>query len=126
MKEVQAKIGNQAYKTVITMGKHVILADEPLALGGQDSAATPADLLVGSLASCTVITLKMYISRKDWDIQEIRVDLNYDLDQRIIARKLTVVGAIDASIKKRLLTIANKCPIHKLLEPVIEIKTTIE
>ncbi len=126
MKEVQARIGEQAYKTLIKMGKHEVFADEPIVLGGQDLAATPADLLVGSLASCTVITLKMYVSRKDWDIHEIIVDLKYDLDQRVVERELTIVGTIDDAIRKRILTIANKCPIHKILEPVLEIKTIIK
>ena len=61
------------YRVDITNGTHTWRADEPLDLGGDDTGPNPYDLLLGSLAACTTITLSMYTKRKGIDMTSLSV-----------------------------------------------------
>lgn len=124
MEHLQATIAKDTYKTVVQTVNHTFLADEPQDKGGTDLAVNPLELVIGGLASCTVITLRMYINRKGWDIDEINVQIAYESSGEKAKRILSVSGEdVNEDVKKRLLLIANKCPVHKLLEKSIEIET---
>ena len=69
--------------TQVSTPNHIGLTDEPIEIGGQNKGPSPYDLLIGALASCTAITLRMYIDRKGWDVQRIRVRVNYSRDYQI-------------------------------------------
>jgi len=102
--------------------------DEPLDKGGKDLAPKPGELLAASLASCTAITLKMYIDRKAWEVGDIFVDVDIDRDDAItetsFTRSIKFGNAdLDADQLKRLMFIANACPVHKMLSNQIKIKT---
>ncbi|SFJ68754.1 OsmC family protein [Myroides guanonis] len=125
MKTLNASIKNTPFKTEINTEDHVIYADEPVELGGENTAPSPFELLVASLASCTLITLKMYANRKEWEIKEIKLKIEYDEESKKIQRVIELIGANSEVNKERMLLIANKCPIHKLLESVLNIKTEI-
>ena len=71
---IQANTTN-TYKTDITNGTHNLIADEPISIGGTDLGLNPGELLEASLASCTTITLRMYINRKEWQVDEIEVNV---------------------------------------------------
>ena len=123
----RAVIGRTQYQTLVTSGKHSIIADEPLDEGGTDTGMSPYNLLMASLASCTAITLRMYINRKMWHIEEIAVDLQmYRTGNGIlIESSLSFKGEATHEQQKRLLAIANACPIHKILVGNIAIATCI-
>ncbi|MBP1221511.1 OsmC family protein [Flavobacterium sp. 1355] len=130
MDTVSAKIDTRLYRTEITTAsENVIIADEPQEVGGKNLGFNPTELLAASLASCTLITLRMYINRKQWDVSEINVKIDFERDsERNIAsftRKIEVTGVVDQIQRQRLETIANSCPIHKTLTNTIEIKTTL-
>ena len=72
--QVVARLDNEpGYLTEIRSGKHSIIADEPVSLGGNGLGPGPYDLLTSALASCTAITLKMYEKHKEWPLEEVRV-----------------------------------------------------
>ena len=73
--EAEATIGRVKYQAIVKSGSHTIIADEPLELEGMDTGMSPYNLLLASLASCTIITLRMYIERKMWLIDEIGIAL---------------------------------------------------
>lgn len=130
MDTVSAKIDTRLYRTEITTAsENVIIADEPQEIGGKNLGFNPTELLAASLASCTLITLRMYINRKQWDVSEINVKIDFERDsERNVAsftRKIEVTGVVDQIQRQRLETIANSCPIHKTLTNTIEIKTTL-
>ena len=130
MDTLSAQIDTRLYRTEITSASgNIVIADEPQEMGGKNLGFSPSELLASSLASCTLITLLMYINRKQWEITEIniKVDFERDLDQKIslFTRKIEIIGEVDDKQRQRLETIANSCPIHKTLTNSIEIKTTL-
>ncbi len=128
--EVRASIGTEKYVTTVTAGENHIVTDEPKDKGGQNKGLNPFELLAASLATCTAATLRMYIDRKGWDVPEINVTVEMDNYPQtkiaVFTRKITYEKAIleDDQIK-RLLHIANACPIHKILHGEMEINTII-
>jgi putative redox protein len=123
----EAHITHAQYQTIVTSDNHTLIADEPAELGGTDKGMSPYNLLLASLASCTVITLRMYIDRKMWVVNDIGIHLDMFKTQSgvRIESKLTFKGAITDEQKKRLITIADACPIHKILVGNIVINTTV-
>lgn len=130
MDTISAKIDTRLYRTEITSASgNILISDEPQELGGKNLGLNPTELLASSLASCTVITLRMYINRKQWNVSEINVKIDFERDSErsvsLFTRKIEVIGEVDETQKQRLETIANSCPIHKILTHSIEIKTTL-
>src|SRR5438045_3842402 len=123
-----AKITHAKYKTSVTSSGHTLIADEPADMGGADSGMSPYSLLLASLASCTAITLRMYIDRKMWIVDEIAVNLEMyrNTGGIIIESKLAFKGSLTEQQIKRLITIADACPIHKVLVGNIVINTSVE
>jgi len=123
----KAVTGLTKYQTALTKGNHTILVDEPESSHGTDTAIDPYGLLLGSLASCTSITLRMYIDRKQWAVNEITVQVEMFRIEggHIFERTLSFNGELTDEQKKRLEQIADACPIHKILVGDIMVKTQI-
>ena len=92
---VHGSIGSEKYKITIAWRNGSFICDEPVKSGGQDLGPDPYTLLLSSLASCTLATLRMYIDRKRWDIADIEVNVN--LYQTIVSGNLETT--IDRDIK---------------------------
>ncbi|WP_298754566.1 bifunctional alpha/beta hydrolase/OsmC family protein [uncultured Psychroserpens sp.] len=127
------------FTTTIQTSKHNFIADEPDSVGGDDFGPSPYDFLSAGLAACTVMTLKLYAERKQWDLQEVYAHITYskkhsddlmlDIEspKRIdhLSKKLTFIGNLDDSQKQRLKEIASKCPVHKTLQSEVIIDTEL-
>ncbi len=127
---VKASIGQQPYKVKIVWRNGELIADEPESVGGQDLGPDPFTLLAAALATCTLSTLKMYIDRKALPVHSMQVDVNIaqNNDESLVSvfeRSIRIDGTIDNIQRERLLHIAKSCPISKLLEHQIQLKTTI-
>jgi putative redox protein len=104
------------YQTSMTARSHTFAADEPRDIGGTDTAPTPYELLMGSLASCTAITLRMYAARKGWPLEGVDVQVRFAAKPApSIVKQIAVTGPLDDVQRARLLEIAERCPIAKLL-----------
>lgn len=130
MDKVSSSIKTDLYKIEIrSPSGNVLIADEPLDLGGKDEGFSPKELLIAALAACTSATLRMYADRKQWDLQEVKIDLDLDRNdsenKTYIIRKIRLIGNLDEEQRARLLDIANKCPIHKILSNPIGIHTEL-
>lgn len=125
--DATATITHAKYQTTVTSGGHTLLADEPVDIGGADTGMSPYNLLLASLASCTVITLRMYIDRKMWIVDEITINLELFKNPNgvLIESKLTFKGELTDVQIKRLVTIADACPIHKILVGNVVINNSI-
>jgi putative redox protein len=125
---IQAQIDRSHYRTVITTNKHSLITDEPLAAGGTDTAPSPLDLLLSSLGGCTAITLRMYIDRKMWVVDDITVNVElFEIDgAKLIELQLSFEGELSDEQRQRLVQIANACPIHKMLSGKTVIQTILK
>jgi putative redox protein len=128
------------FQQEIIAGAHRFLADEPVAAGGLDSGPGPYDLLLAALGACTSMTLRLYADRKQLPLTRTRVRLRHSriyaadcaacetkegmLDR--IDRIINLEGELDAEARKRLLEIADKCPVHRALTSEIDIRTSEE
>jgi len=128
---------NSRLQQAVTIGPHHLLADEPVAVGGEDSGPGPYDFLLAGLGACTSMTMRLYAERKSLPLERITVTLNHNkihaedcaecetkagmLDQ--IDLVIGMEGALDAEQRKRLLEIADKCPVHRTLTSEIRIVT---
>lgn len=127
---ITGTIGTQKYLCPISWRNGKLLMDEPENIGGNDLGPDPFTTLLASLAGCTLSTLRMYIDRKGWDIPEINISLNAFQENdpeftTTITRSITFSNTIEDDIKNRLLIIAEKCPVSKILKNKIVINTTI-
>ena len=105
---------------------HVITIDEPPSHKGLDTGPTPVELLSAALGGCTSITLRMYADRKGWDVDGISVLIKQQKVEGVgtrFTRSIALDGALDVAERKRMLEIADKCPVHKILEGDVEIIT---
>ena len=128
---------NSKFQQTVTVGPHQMLADEPVAVGGQDSGPGPYDFVLAGLGACTSMTMRMYADRKSLPLDRVTVTLKHSkiyakdcaecetregmLDQ--IERVISIEGDLDADQRKRLMEIADKCPVHRTLKSEIRIVT---
>ena len=99
-------------------GGHELRIDEPTEAGGTDSGPSPTRVLGASLASCIAITVEMYAQRKGWDVGPVEVEVEMSYDGPVptdFEVGLKLPGDLDEEQRRRLLVIATKCPVHKVL-----------
>ncbi|HTJ65058.1 MAG TPA: OsmC family protein [Alphaproteobacteria bacterium] len=118
--------GEKPWGQVLMDSTHLLFADEPEALEGKNTGPTPTDLVLMALGACTAITCRMYAARKGWQIDRFAVRLRYDSpDHMSISRTIELDGPLDAEQRQRILQIAEKCPVHKMLTQTVTVATAL-
>ena len=111
--------GGGKFQTRIRAGDHELLMDEPVGYGGLSTGPNPFDLLEAALAGCTLMTLRLYAERKGWALDGIRVHVSHRKgrpgERDRFVRELEL-GDVTEEQRQRLLEIAERCPVHLLLE----------
>lgn len=128
-KPIHGEIGTMKYRCTMQWRNGTFIADEPVSSGGADEGPDPFSLLLSSLASCTLVTLRMYIDRKQWEIPSITVEANlyqYTKDGKLITvmdRDIRFNAAVTAEQRTRLTDIAMACPISKIIQGEVQVRT---
>jgi uncharacterized OsmC-like protein len=125
-----------SFQQQVTAGKHQLVADEPVNVGGGDAGPDPYDYLLASLGVCTSMTVGFYARRNKLPLEKITVSLWHS---RIHARdceecqtkegmldridiEVNLSGPLSAEQRAKLLEIAGKCPVHRTLTSEINIR----
>lgn len=126
--------GEGKFHTLIRAGEHTLVADEPGSVGGDNRGPTPLDFLASALAACTTMTVRLYLEHKNWQMGEISTEVAHTKIKKAPDDKGTVQftrtlkltdHALNEAQKERVLTIANKCPVHRILENEAHIITEL-
>lgn len=122
----KAPVGKLAQ--TLEIDPHTLMADVAIEDGGDDLAPDPHDLLDSALAACTALTLKLYAERKQWPLENADVVISHEetAGHYRLNRVVTLKGdALTGEQREKLLEIANKCPIHRVLSGEITIDTVL-
>ena len=138
--QVEARTRADGFFTEINASGHALQADEPERFGGSDRGPSPYDLLSAALAACTSMTLGMYARHKQLDLRAARVTVEHSklhaedcehcetkagkIDR--FERRISLDGDLSAAQRKRLLEIADRCPVHRTLESEIDIVSSLQ
>ncbi len=128
---------NSKFQNTVSIGSHRMLADEPIAAGGEDTGPGPYDFLLTALGACKSMTMRLYADRKSFPLERATVTLTHSkihaqdcaecetkegmLDQ--IDVLINLEGPLDTDQYKRIVEIADKCPVHRTLTSEIRILT---
>jgi len=132
---------NGKFQQSLALGRHTLLADEPVSHGGLDSGPSPYEFLLAGLGACTAMTLRLYADRKNMPLERTIVELKHSrlhkkdgetacegepVSLERVARTIRLEGDLDADQRSRLMEIADRCPVHRTLTAGIEIRSTAD
>ena len=136
-RNVRVDEGQIRFVQNITVGPHSLQGDESVDVGGSDAGANPHELLLAALGTCASITVRMYAERKQWPLDGVRIELSYaqthssatgsgdgkNADE--IEMDISFWGYLSDEQRERLLQVAGKCPVHRILTSSIPIRTKL-
>jgi len=132
------------YQNIAVAGRHRLIADEPVSVGGLDSGPNPYDYLSIALGACTAMTLRVYAEHKKIDLGRISVAVRHgkvaaqhcmDCGEAAEGREgkidrfdrvISIEGKVDPALEEKLVEIAAKCPVHRTLEAASAVITKIQ
>jgi putative redox protein len=123
VKVVARRIEGYAHDVEIE-GGHTLRVDEPAAAGGTDTGPSPTRLVAAGLAGCVAVTMEMYADRKGWDIGPVEVEVDVTYREHVplsFAVTLRLPAELSEEQRERLLVVARKCPVHKLIAGETEV-----
>lgn len=118
----------EPWKGEVKSGSHQFLTDKPESLGGHDTGPAPYDFLTASLASCTMITLRMYAQHKQINLGDFSVEVDFYTNreqQERIERRVIFKQPVSPDLKEKLLNVCSKTPVTKTLLRSLDIQTVI-
>jgi len=126
-----AESGSGPYSQIVTAGSHTLSADEPQAVGGNDVGPSPYEYILAGLGACTAMTLRSYVTRHNWGVNPISVELEHE---KIVVtggtvdkfrRVIHLEGDISEEQRLKLLEIAETCAVSLTLRRVSTVETKL-
>ena len=109
---------------------HEIVVDQPVEDGGEDTAPTPTELLVASLATCVAFYARRYLKRHDLPTDGLEVAVDWDLVKNParlgpVSVVITVPEGVPDERREPLLTMASHCTVHNTMKQAPEVAITL-
>lgn len=135
--QLQVSERNQKFMLDVFSDTHHWIADEPASVGGNNAGPDPYEHLLAAVGACTAMTIRMYAARKKWPLDNVEIILKHAREHisdcencedqprqlDIIDREIKLPGDLDESQRRRLMQIADKCPVHRTLTGQLDIRT---
>jgi putative redox protein len=126
----------RSFEQKIAVGRHNLVADEPVSAGGGDAGPDPYDYLLTALGVCTSMTVGFYARRNKLPLEDIKVSLWHsriyakdceecETKQGMLDRidvEIELTGPLSEDQRAKLMDIAAKCPVHRTLTSEINIR----
>ena len=136
---VRVTAGDGKFVQIVDSAGHSFLADEPVGIGGGDLGPTPYDLLLAALGTCTAMTLKIVAARENIPLTGVSVELRHARHHaddsaaamaerprlEVLTRAISPVGDLTEAQRTRLLSVADRCPVHRTIESGPRIETIL-
>ncbi len=125
-------LSNRNYRAEAKMRNHYAVIDEPVHKGGDDNAPTPVEYLLTAVGGCVAITLRMYAERKGWDLGEITVNVSQKQEltsegiKKSLVEDISFEKEVTQEQKEKLVEIAGKCPVAKMLKGQTQVDSKIK
>ena len=115
--------GGPDFVVELKVRDHTLVSGLPPKLGGQDEGPDAHELLEAALTACTIQTVHMYAQRKGFELTCLFVEVKIESEgaESLLRRKIRFEGNLSEQEQTRLFEIAERCPIHRLLESKITI-----
>jgi ribosomal protein S12 methylthiotransferase accessory factor len=110
---------------------HVVKTDQPVGGGGADSAVTPFELFLASLATCAGIYIKGFCDQRAISAEGIKITQSHEFDTRGMVKKVAIHIAVPKEFPEKyvesLIAVANLCKVkqHLANPPEIEVKSSV-
>ena len=127
-RRARAASGAAPWQSVVTARRHEVVVDEPEKLGGGDAGPSPYDLVLGGLAACTDITLRMYAERKGWPLERVEVTITLHdpgEGEQTLDRAIVLHGVLDDEQRAALLDVSGRTPVTRTLAQAFDIRTEL-
>lgn len=123
-------IDAEAFAVALSIDGHAMVSDASKADGGRDLGPNPTRIAEAALAACGAMTVKMYARRKGWDAGTIEISVKRAPSEdshvpHLLEKELSISGSLDDAQRARLLEIADKCPVHRMLTQGVTVRSRI-
>ena len=128
-----AESGNGPYSQIVTAGGHILSADEPRDVGGNDVGPSPYEYIMAGLGACTAMMLRSYVTRHNWGVDRITIELQHEkivtagstskVDQ--FRRVIHLEGDVSEEQRQKLLEVAETCAVSQTLRRVSIIESKL-
>lgn len=108
------------FKLKIRSGEHTLFADEPVSVGGLGTGLSPYELVSAGLAACTVMTMRLYATRKGFPLERASTTVQHEkvpdmMPPDRFTRTIVLDGPLSDDQRARILAIADRCPVDLTL-----------
>ncbi|WP_375205593.1 bifunctional alpha/beta hydrolase/OsmC family protein [Hyphococcus sp.] len=127
-------VEGEPFAVALSIDGHPMLIDAGVEDGGHDLGPNPTRTVEAALAACGVMTIRMYARRKKWDVKSVEIRIRPGKAEgeagdshapKVLEKELRLEGELDEAQRARLLEIADKCPVHRMLTGGVTVNSRI-
>lgn len=113
----------------VTTGSSTLIVDEPMGSGGLGSGPNPYDLVSAALAACSLLTMRLFATRRRWPLVDIRMRMTHHRDglkaRDSFLKEVLLIGKLTESQRLKIMDVGNHSPLHLSFEQEFQVKTVL-